>query len=88
MNARKFRIEGRVQGVWFRESTRRQAMPMGITGYARNMPDGSVEVLACGDDEALDRLTDWLSDGPPMAQVSNVEWSEVKADCPDTFYTG
>lgn len=88
MNARKFRIEGRVQGVWFRESTRQQAVPLGITGYARNMPDGTVEILACGDENALNQLAEWLESGPPMARVSNVEWSEVKADCPDTFYTG
>ena len=58
---RKFRIEGRVQGVWFRESTRKQAEPLGICGYAVNLPDGSVEVLACGEPEALDRLERWLS---------------------------
>lgn len=87
MNCRLFRIEGRVQGVWFRESTRKEAEPLGITGYARNIADGSVEVLACGDDEALDRLAEWLENGPPMARVSNVECSETETDCPDSFFT-
>lgn len=88
MECRLFRIEGRVQGVWFRESTRREAEPLGITGYARNMADGSVEVLACGEDEALDRLAEWLRHGPPMARVSNLEWKSVEADAPDIFHTG
>ena len=88
MNARRFRIEGRVQGVWFRESTRREAEPLGISGYAKNMPDGSVEVLACGSEEALDRLADWLQKGPPMARVEKVEASETDAECPDAFFTG
>jgi acylphosphatase len=88
MECRLFRIQGRVQGVWFRESTRREAEPLGITGHASNMPDGSVEVLACGSDEALARLEKWLQHGPPMARVSNVEWKAVRADAPDSFYTG
>lgn len=88
MECRLFRIEGRVQGVWFRESTRREAEPLGITGYARNMSDGSVEVLACGEDDALDRLAEWLRHGPPMARVSNLEWKAVEADAPDIFHTG
>lgn len=88
MNCQLFRVEGRVQGVWFRESTRRQAVPLGISGYARNMPDGSVEVLACGEPEAIDRLADWLQHGPPMASVSRVESSNAKErDCPDSFFT-
>lgn len=87
MGCRLFRIEGRVQGVWFRESTRREAESLGITGYARNMNDGSVEVLACGDSDALDRLAAWLKRGPPMAQVTGVDWKDVKADVPDAFFT-
>jgi acylphosphatase len=85
---RKFRVEGRVQGVWFRESTRQQADRLGIIwfrestrqqadrlgiiGHAINCPDGSVEVLACGKAEALDSLAEWLRHGPPMARVSSV----------------
>ena len=65
-------IKGRVQGVWFRESTRRVAEPMDITGYAHNLPNGDVEVLACGDEAALDDLARWLEEGPRMAQVDKV----------------
>lgn len=87
MECRLFRVEGRVQGVWFRESTRREAVPLGITGYAKNMADGSVEVLACGDSDALDRLAKWLEQGPPMARVTRVEATPTRADVPDSFNT-
>ena len=69
---RKFRVEGRVQGVWFRESTRQQAERLALRGYAVNLPDGSVEVLACGEPGALNRLEQWLHQGPPMAQVLSI----------------
>ena len=82
---RLFRIEGRVQGVWFRESTRRAAQPMGITGYAKNMADGSVQVSACGEPGALDRLTEWLKQGPRLAQVDRVDWIVSANKCPDSF---
>lgn len=87
MACRLFRIEGRVQGVWFRESTRRAAVPLGITGYAKNLADGSVEVLACGEPAALDRLTEWLKQGPPMAQVTKVESQATDNERPDFFVT-
>lgn len=82
---RLFLVEGRVQGVWFRESTRRQAQPLGITGYAKNMADGSVQVLACGEPGALDRLAKWLAQGPPLAQVDRLEWIVSTSKCPDAF---
>lgn len=84
---RLFRIEGRVQGVWFRESTRREAERLGITGYAKNMQDGSVEVLACGDPDPLDVLSKWLEEGPPMARVSGAEWTTTRRQCPGSFET-
>jgi acylphosphatase len=87
MTCRLFRIEGRVQGVWFRESTRRAAVPLDITGYAKNLADGSVEVLACGEPAALDRLTEWLRQGPPMAQVSKVESQPADCERPESFVT-
>ena len=75
---RRFRVTGRVQGVFFRDSTREEACKLRLTGYANNMPDGSVEVVACGSDAALDRLAQWLESGPPMANVAAVEASEVQ----------
>jgi acylphosphatase len=84
---RLFLIEGRVQGVLFRESARRAAQPLGITGHAKNMGDGSVQVLACGEPGALNRLAEWLKQGPPMAQVDRVEWIVSSSKCPESFVT-
>ncbi len=86
---RLYRVEGRVQGVWFRESTRREASPRGITGHAVNLPDGAVEVLAWGDGPALDALERWLHKGPPMARVRSVQrLDDPSGDAPDAFRTG
>lgn len=87
-DCRKFRVEGRVQGVWFRESTRKQAVRLGITGHALNCSDGSVEVLACGASEALGQLAEWLHQGPPMARVRSVTEMNYEGECPDRFQTG
>lgn len=76
--ARRFSVRGRVQGVWFRDSTRREAEQLGITGHAINLDNGDVEVLACGSQEALDALYAWLQQGPPMAKVSGVDQSPAE----------
>jgi len=65
-------VAGHVQGVFFRASAREEATRLGVTGYARNLPDGRVEVLACGTPEAVGELRDWLRRGPPQAQVTGV----------------
>lgn len=70
---RKWLIAGRVQGVFFRESTRRQAEPLGLSGYAVNLSDGRVEVVAAGPASALDELERWLQDGPEAARVDAIE---------------
>ncbi len=72
LNARKYIVSGRVQGVWFRDSTRRQAESLQITGYAKNLNDGTVEVFACGQPQSLDALAEWLAKGPPLASVERV----------------
>lgn len=74
---RRFSVTGRVQGVFFRASTRDVAVKLSLTGYARNMPDGSVEVLACGMDDSIEKLAAWLRDGPRMASVAGVDSEEV-----------
>lgn len=74
---RRFRVTGRVQGVFFRDSTREKARRLELAGYANNMPDGSVEVLACGSETSLDELATWLESGPPMAKVAAVEATDV-----------
>ena len=83
----KFRIRGRVQGVFFRASARQEALRRGITGYAKNLADGSVEVLACGDEAVLDALHGWLRRGPPHADVAAVERVMVEVDPPSRFET-
>ena len=75
---RQFIIKGRVQGVWFRDSTRREAEGLAITGHARNLQNGDVEVLASGSSRALDALERWLHDGPPLAKVDEVVKKEME----------
>jgi acylphosphatase len=84
----RFQVIGRVQGVFFRAATREQAERLGLTGRARNRADGSVEVIACGDDAALDALERWLHVGPPLARVSRVERAAIEIDVPANFLAG
>ena len=72
MAAARFFVSGRVQGVAFRAYTRAQANALDLRGYARNLPDGRVEVLAVGDAAAIERLAEWLQHGPPLARVDAV----------------
>lgn len=73
-------VRGKVQGVWFRASTKEAADRLGIAGTVRNEADGSVSVEAEGDDEKLEALLQWLQEGPPLADVTSVEStpSEIK----------
>jgi len=73
MSAIRFLVSGKVQGVCFRASTRDQARRLGLRGYARNLDDGRVEVLAMGTDEALEALATWLLKGPPSSRVDAVD---------------
>ncbi|MEO5628211.1 MAG: acylphosphatase [Thermomonas sp.] len=86
MAAARFLICGRVQGVWFRASTREQALRLGLGGYANNLADGRVEVLAVGDANAIEQLANWLVRGPPLARVEAVERSD--ADMEDAASPG
>lgn len=67
------RIHGRVQGVWYRASTQKQAAALGLSGFVRNVADGSVEAVAEGPREQLEALIAWCREGPPHARVSEVE---------------
>ena len=65
-------VSGRVQGVGFRHATADQALNLGVTGYVRNLPDRRVEVMACGEERAVNALRNWLWQGPQLARVSEV----------------
>jgi len=89
--ARRCYVSGRVQGVFYRASTCERAQQLGCRGYARNLADGRVEVLALGDQKAVDALIEWLWHGPPAAQVSDVQCTEVAigelGEMPERFRT-
>ena len=78
-------VSGRVQGVFFRDHTRRWASSLGLTGWVRNIPDGRVEVLAEGEKENVEGLVSRLRLGPPLANVEDVAvaWEEHKGEFPD-----
>ena len=84
---KKSLVSGRVQGVFYRASTRNRARELGVTGYARNLPDGRVEVLACGEEEAVQELIDWLWKGPPAAKVTAVDVCDAGGEAPSEFST-
>ena len=88
MQATRFIVSGRVQGVFFRASTREQAQRLGLRGHARNLPDGRVEVLAVGADDAIRQLEQWLQHGPPSARVDHVERSSAEVEARDDFSVG
>ncbi len=66
-------VEGRVQGVWFRESTRREAASVGVSGWVRNLPDGRVEAVFEGERDAVARIVAWSAHGPERAVVTSLE---------------
>lgn len=75
---RHFWVSGYVQGVWYRAHTQKQAVKRGVTGWAKNLPDGRVEVFACGEKTALDELEQWLWQGSPASKVEDVVSQEEK----------
>jgi acylphosphatase len=77
---KKCLVAGRVQGVFYRGSAARRAQELAIRGYARNLPDGRVEVLACGDEEAVGVFVSWLWTGSSASKVTSVEVVDVSPD--------
>ncbi len=85
----RFVVRGKVQGVFFRASTRVEAQSLGLCGYAKNRTDGRVEVLAVGTANAVEQLAQWLQHGPPQARVDAVERHHAEAgDADDRFDIG
>lgn len=73
MGARRYLVAGRVQGVFFRASTRDEALRLGLDGWVRNLPDGRVEAWAVGPATVLEEFETWLRRGPPRARVVALE---------------
>lgn len=69
-------VHGRVQGVFFRDYTRRQAVELGLSGWVRNLPDRTVETEFEGEDDKVRQMLSWLSAGSPMAEVTDVDSRE------------
>lgn len=69
----RLKIHGRVQGVFFRQSTREKARELGLKGWVKNMPDGTVEALACGPENVVNELIAWCGQGPAYARVDKVD---------------
>ncbi len=78
-------VSGKVQGVWFRAGTQDKANELGLTGWARNLPDGRVEVVACGERDKIRDLHEWLKQGPELANVSDVVSEEIAWQEHDRF---
>ena len=91
MIARRCFVAGRVQGVFYRASARQRATELGVTGFARNLADGRVEVLACGPRHAVEDFCAWLGQGPPAASVTSVDVQTLDVEqvvpWPDAFRT-
>lgn len=78
-----FEVSGKVQGVFFRAHTQEVAESLGITGWVKNLTNGNVALVACGDDDQLDKLESALQEGPPMAQVDHVTRKPSDSDRSD-----
>ncbi|NML21033.1 acylphosphatase [Pseudoflavitalea sp. G-6-1-2] len=76
-------VKGKVQGVYYRQSTKEKALQLGITGYVKNQPDGSVKILASGTTEQLLQLVMWCKQGPARAEVASVD---VETVAPHAFF--
>jgi acylphosphatase len=76
---RHFMVSGQVQGVFFRASAEATARRLGLTGWVRNLRDGRVELIACGEQARLEELEQWLWQGPPRARVTEVKTEETAA---------
>jgi acylphosphatase len=86
MIRKQFIVSGKVQGVWFRASTREQALLLGLSGCVANLADGSVQVQAQGDVEAINQLEKWLQHGPALAKVSWVEAIEIEQQASESGF--
>ncbi len=85
MNAVRFHIQGRVQGVGYRNFTATQARKLRLSGFVRNLPDGSVECVVQGPPSQIEQLSILLYQGPALSQVAEITRSETEAELPENF---
>ncbi len=78
-------VSGKVQGVFFRDCTQKKATALNITGWVKNLPDNTVELIACGAKQNINEFTKWLWQGSPNSHVRNVEWQEIEPQNHNTF---
>ena len=88
MICKKCLVSGRVQGVFYREMTRRQAEAARLQGHAFNLPDGRVEVLLCGPEQHVEQISQWLWQGSTYSSVSDVQCKVIETHSPVGFTTG
>ena len=87
LQANHYLISGKVQRVYFRQSTLTEAEQLGLTGWVRNLPDGRVEAIAYGSEFALQQFDTWLKVGPKMARVDHVEQQSIEPTEPPVSFT-
>jgi acylphosphatase len=75
---KRFLVSGKVQGVFYRDSTRKKARELNIQGWVQNLENGDVELIACGAPDAIQSLEDWLWQGPPAAKVTEVKGADLQ----------
>ena len=71
-------VSGKVQGVFYRQTTKEKALELGLTGKVRNLKDGRVNIIVTGEKENLDKLIEWCKKGPPRAEVTGVEVFDIE----------
>lgn len=83
MKATHIIVKGRVQGVFFRDYTRRQALQLNLTGWVRNLRDGTVEAILSGSEKNISSMLEWLKEGSPHSRVDSLQIEEIEVD--DTY---
>lgn len=81
-------VSGKVQGVWYRDTTRRKAQSLSLTGHAVNLPDGTVEVVSCGEESQVKALQEWLWEGSQYSSVTSVVCEQIEAGPYNQFSIG
>lgn len=85
MNSIRIIITGKVQGVFYRQSTKEKALSLNITGTVKNLPDGNVEIIATGEQKQLVELLEWCKQGPKHASVTDIKTEAIELQKFDGF---